>query len=66
LKKSDDLAKQNAAGIKKINPGITGKIKPITPNTERKTPNQKKNSLIIFREDGSTFIKMNITSNSDK
>lgn len=56
----DDLAKQKTAGIKKINPGRTGKIIPIRPIIEKKIPHQKKNNLVILPEDGSTFIN-NIT-----
>jgi hypothetical protein len=56
LKVCEDLAKQNAAGIKNINPGITGNINPIIPIIVKKHPHQKKNSLTTLFEEGSTFI----------
>jgi hypothetical protein len=57
LNEADDFAKQNAAGMKKINPGMTGTIKPMIPINVKKTPHQKKNILDILRLEGSTFIK---------
>ncbi|HKB85428.1 MAG TPA: hypothetical protein VKD08_04610 [Ignavibacteriaceae bacterium] len=57
MNEADDFAKQNAAGMKKINPGMTGTIKPMIPINVKKTPHQKKNILDILRLEGSTFIK---------
>ncbi len=57
LKKADDLAKQYAAGMKKIKPGITGNIKPMMPIKVNKTPQQKKNIFIILLVEGSAFIE---------
>jgi hypothetical protein len=42
--------------MKNINPGITGKIKPSIPITEKTIPHQKKSNLFILPDDGSTFI----------
>jgi len=50
------LAKQNAAGIKKINPGITGNMSPTIPIIVNILPHQKNKTLAILFEEGSTFI----------
>jgi hypothetical protein len=50
LKVLDALAKQNTAGIKKIKPGITGKIAPRIPRIKKITPSRKYTGLFnLFR-----------------